>query len=67
MQSTVSVAAARSGHRRRLLTAAATIVAVLAILILFLAVRGHNPQPYSGDEPHYLLVTTSLMLDGDVD
>jgi hypothetical protein len=67
MQSTVSFAAARSGHRRRLLTAAATIVAVLAILILFLAVRGHNPQPYSGDEPHYLLVTTSLMLDGDVD
>jgi hypothetical protein len=42
-------------------------VGVFAILILFLAVRRHNPQPYSGDEPRYLLVTTSLMLDGDVD
>ena len=40
---------------------------VLAILTLLLAVRWHNPQPYSGDEPHYLLVTNSLFLDGDVD
>jgi hypothetical protein len=37
------------------------------MLFLLLAVRSHNPQPYSGDEPHYILVTTSLFLDGDVD
>lgn len=29
--------------------------------------RWHNPQPYSGDEPHYLLVSESLVRDGDVD
>jgi len=42
-------------------------VAALAILVLFLAFRWHNAQPYSGDEPHYLLVSKSLILDGDVD
>jgi hypothetical protein len=48
-------------------TAGVAIVAVLAILILFLGFRWHNPQQYSGDEPHYLLVSKSLILDGDVD
>jgi hypothetical protein len=54
-------------RRRRRVTAGVAIVAVLAILIVFLGLRWHNPQPYSGDEPHYLLVTKSLILDGDVD
>ena len=25
------------------------------------------PQPFSGDEPHYLLITQSLLADGDID
>jgi hypothetical protein len=54
-------------RRRRGVTAGVAIVAVLAILFLFLGFRWHNPQPYSGDEPHYLLVSKSLILDGDVD
>jgi hypothetical protein len=56
-----------AGDRRRWLTVGAAIVAVLATLVLFLAFRWHNPQPYSGDEPHYLVVSESLILDGDVD
>ena len=32
-------------------------------LLLFL----YNPQPYRGDEPHYLVVANSLITDGDVD
>ena len=52
-----------SGDRRRQL-AWATIVVVLVGL---LAVRWHDSQPYSGDEPHYLLVSESLVHDGDVD
>jgi hypothetical protein len=43
------------------------IVAVPALLTLLLAVRWHDAQPYSGDEPHYLIVTESLIDDGDVD
>jgi hypothetical protein len=56
-----------SGDRRRRVSVGAAIVAVLATLALFLAFRWHDPQPYSGDEPHYLLVSQSLILDGDVD
>jgi hypothetical protein len=52
-----------SGDRRRRL-AWATIVVVLVGL---LAVRWHDSQPYSGDEPHYFLVSESLIHDGDVD
>ncbi len=54
-------------RRGRGVTAGVAIVAVLTILILFLGFRWHNSQPYSGDEPHYLLVSKSLILDGDVD
>jgi hypothetical protein len=54
-------------RRRRLITAAAAIVAVLAILTLLVEVRWHNHQPYSGDEPHYLVMTNSLIQDGDFD
>jgi hypothetical protein len=43
------------------------IVAVPALLTLLLAVRWHDAQPYSGDEPHYLVVSESLIDDGDVD
>lgn len=37
------------------------------MLGLCLFFRWHNPQQYSGDEPHYLLVSESLVRDGDVD
>ena len=43
------------------------VAALLAVLGLCLFLRWHNPQPYSGDEPHYLLVSESLVRDGDVD
>jgi hypothetical protein len=61
------VAAERFVRRRRLLIVAASLLGLVAVLSLLLEVRSHNPQPYSGDEPHYLLVSTSLFLDGDVD
>jgi hypothetical protein len=40
---------------------------VLAVLALLLAFRSHDAQPYSGDEPHYLVVSGSLIREGDVD
>jgi hypothetical protein len=40
---------------------------VLSVLAFLLAVRWHDAQPYSGDEPHYLVVSQSLIDDGDVD
>ena len=40
---------------------------VLAVLLLLYLARWHNPQPYRGDEPHYLVVANSLLIDGDVD
>ena len=46
------------------LTAVAAVLAVLGLCLFF---RWHNPQQYSGDEPHYLLVSESLVRDGDVD
>src|SRR4051812_37684930 len=55
------------GARRRRVVVAASILAVLATLASFLFFRWHDPQPYSGDEPHYLLVSKSLIHDGDVD
>jgi hypothetical protein len=45
----------------------AAVAAVLAVLGLCLFFRWHNPRQYSGDEPHYLLVSESLVRDGDVD
>lgn len=42
-------------------------VVVLAVFGLLLGFRWHDSQPYSGDEPHYLLVSESLIHDGDVD
>ena len=39
----------------------------MATLLGLLAVRSHSPQRYAGDEPHYLVVANSLVLDGDVD
>jgi hypothetical protein len=53
-----------AGDPRRRLAWAALLVVVLAGL---LAVRWHDSQPYSGDEPHYLVVSESLLRDGDVD
>jgi hypothetical protein len=53
--------------RRRRSSIAGAVTVVLAILIGLLAERWHDAQPYSGDEPHYLLITNSLILDGDVD
>jgi hypothetical protein len=44
--------------------AAAAVLAVFGLCLFF---RSHIPEPYSGDEPHYLLVSESLVDDGDVD
>ena len=54
-----------SGGRRRL--AARAVIVAVAVLVGLLAVRWHDSQPYSGDEPHYLIVSESLIHDGDVD
>src|SRR3954451_4620395 len=51
------------GDRRRRLAFATIVVALVGLV----AVRWHDSQPYSGDEPHYLLVSESLIHDGDVD
>jgi len=53
-----------TGTQLRTLTAVAAVLAVLGLCLFF---RWHNPQQYSGDEPHYLLVSESLVHDGDVD
>jgi hypothetical protein len=52
--------------RHRLIVAAAASGVIGVVLLLYLA-RWHNPQPYRGDEPHYLVVANSLITDGDVD
>jgi hypothetical protein len=51
----------------RAATIATAIAAALAVFAVLLFCRWHNPQIYSGDEPHYLVVTRSLIVDGDVD
>jgi hypothetical protein len=48
-------------------TIGAVIMVVLAVLAFLVGVRWRDAQPYSGDEPHYLLVSGSLIHDGDVD
>ncbi len=54
--------------RRRLALAAVATCALAAIFAVLLAVRLHEGRaPYSGDEPHYLIVAASLIYDGDVD
>ena len=53
--------------RRHSIRAVAVIAAFAAILLLLLAVRFHEAQPDSGDEPHYLIVTASLIYDGPFD
>ena len=66
----VSSSICASGGRRCRLAVGTAIVAVLVVLVVLvglLAVRWHDSQPYSGDEPHYLLVSGSLIHDGDVD
>jgi hypothetical protein len=49
---------------RRTLTAVAALLAVFGLCLFF---RWHNSLQYSGDEPHYLLISESLVHDGDVD
>ena len=56
-----------SGDRRCRFAVGMGIVAVLVVLVGLFAVRWYDSQPYSGDEPHYLLVSGSLIHDGDVD
>jgi hypothetical protein len=53
--------------RRRVVVLGTAGVVVLAALSLFLEVRWHMPQSYAGDEPHYLVITNSLIEDGDFD
>lgn len=62
----VSFAADRGARSRRIVVGAAA-VALAAVLAGLLLVRWHDPQPLSGDEPHYLIVSNSLWLDGDAD
>jgi hypothetical protein len=62
----VSLAADRSARSRRI-AVASVAVAFAVVLAGLLAVRWHDPQPLSGDEPHYLIVSNSLWLDGDAD
>jgi hypothetical protein len=38
----------------------------LAVYVLYLSGRVVPAQPFTGDEPHYLLVTKSLVSDGDI-
>jgi hypothetical protein len=47
--------------------AATAIAALLAIVALLALVRWHHALPYSGDEPHYLVIANSIVQDGDVD
>ena len=55
-------------NRRQLALAAIGACALAAIFAALLAVREHEGRaPYSGDEPHYLIVAASLIYDGDVD
>jgi len=50
------------GRTSRILFVAACLIYVfLATGLVF------PPQPFTGDEPHYLVVTQSLLSDGDVD
>jgi hypothetical protein len=55
------------GGLRRRSRIAAIVAVFVAIFALLLAVRWHDAPRYAGDEPHYLVVTNSLILDGDVD
>jgi hypothetical protein len=57
---------AKGGLRRRS-RFIAVLVVVSAIFALLLAIRWHDAPRYSGDEPHYLVITNSLIIDGDVD
>jgi hypothetical protein len=61
------VVTVRWSRGRRTLALAAVLIGAATVVAALLLVRGHNPQPYSGDEPHYLLIAGSLVLDGDVD
>lgn len=54
----------RPDPRRRLPTLFVVSFLVYAFLASGLVVP---PQPFSGDEPHYLLTTESLVSDGDID
>ena len=66
-ESEISLAPGRVSSARRRLAVAGAIAALLASLIALFVVRWHVVAPYAGDEPHYLVITNSLILDGDVD
>src|SRR5262249_9791268 len=53
-------------HDRRL-TVVVVVAVLLGVFALLIGVRWRDAQPLSGDEPHYLLVSESLVRDGDVD
>ena len=56
--------AIRPAPRRRLPTLFVISFGVYAFLASGLV---FPPQPFTGDEPHYLLITQSLLADGDID
>jgi hypothetical protein len=69
-RSNVSLADEADERRRRRSRAGVVAVAILATLAVaswLLVARLHVAAPYAGDEPHYLIVTNSLILDGDAD
>jgi hypothetical protein len=66
-ESAISPANAAGKTRHRVVVAAMASLTVVAALSLCLGVRWHMPQSYAGDEPHYLVVTNSLITDGDFD
>ncbi len=56
---------AKSPDPRRLLPA--LFAGALLIYVILASGLIVPPQPFSGDEPHYLLITQSLLADGDID
>jgi len=44
----------------------ALVAGVLAFLIFAVSARAVSPSVPGGDEPHYLVITQSLLLDGDI-
>lgn len=55
------------GRRLRVRSIVIKIVIVAIVAVVYVSVRNSYDFPLRGDEPHYLIVTNSLILDGDFD